>query len=31
MSKKRTVQLLLLDGTATGRIQAKLDNWTGED
>lgn len=29
MSKKRTVQLLLIDGTATGRIQAKLDNWTG--
>ena len=29
MSKKRTVQLLLIDGTATGRIQARLDNWTG--
>ena len=26
---KRTVQFLLIDGTASGRIQAKLDNWTG--
>ena len=29
MLHKRTVQLLLIDGTASGRIQAKLDNWTG--
>lgn len=28
-SPKRTVQLLLIDGNAGGRIQAKLDNWTG--
>lgn len=27
--EKRTVQLLLIDGDANGRIQAKLDNWTG--
>lgn len=26
---KRAVQFLLIDGTASGRIQAKLDNWTG--
>ena len=26
---KRTVQFLLIDGTASGRVQAKLDNWTG--
>ncbi len=26
---KRTVQLLLIDGTAGGRLRASLDNWTG--
>lgn len=26
---KRTVQFLLIDGSASGRIQARLDNWTG--
>ncbi len=29
MNHKRTVQLLLIDGDANGRVQAKLDNWTG--
>ena len=29
MNNKRTVQFLLIDGTANGRIRAQLDNWTG--
>lgn len=29
MSAPKTIQLFLMDGTATGRKKASLDNWTG--